>query len=92
MKLGPLRKVGPLGMALTVGQVAWTLHQHWQAIPAEDRERLRELLRETKGKPSNLSKSRRRELRELVRKLDVPRLARQTAATVLLPGKARRPS
>jgi hypothetical protein len=92
MKLGRLRKAGPLGIALTAAQVAWTIREHWQGIPADRRERLQELLRETKGKPSNLSKSKRRELRKLVRQLNTPKLARNIADVALLQRRLRRPS
>jgi len=44
MKLGRLRKAGPLGIALTAAQVAWTIREHWQGIPADRRERLQEFL------------------------------------------------
>jgi hypothetical protein len=92
MRFRKLRKVGPLGVGLTVGQIAWTIQQHWQAIPAERRERFQELLRKSKGKPSNLSKSERRELRKLVRRLNVPQLVRKTTDAALLHSRTRRPS
>jgi hypothetical protein len=79
MRLGPLRKLGPLGVALTAAQVGRTVHDHWRAVPADQRERLAQLLRQTKGKPSNLSAAERRELRALVRALNVPRVAVRAA-------------
>jgi hypothetical protein len=92
MKLARLRKAGTMGLALTAAQVAWTIREHWQSIPSERRDRLQELLRETNGKPSNVSKSKRRELRKLVRQLNAPKLARNIADVALLQRRLRRPS
>jgi hypothetical protein len=74
-----IRKVGPLGSALIAFQVANATRQHWQSIPEEDRARLQHLLRQSHGKPSNLSKAERGELRKLVRALRLPSLVRNTA-------------
>jgi hypothetical protein len=74
-----IRKIGPLGSALIAFQVANTTRQHWQSIPSEDRARLQSLVRHSHGKPSNLSKAERRELRKLVRALQLPRLVRNSA-------------
>jgi hypothetical protein len=73
-----IRKIGPLGSAVIAVQVANTTRQHWQSIPSEDRARLQSLLRHSRGKPSNLSKAERRELRKLVRSLELPRLVRSS--------------
>jgi hypothetical protein len=72
-------KIGPLGSALIALQVASTTRQHWHSIPKEDRARLQSLIRHSHGKPSNLSKAERSELRKLVRGLQLPRLARSAA-------------
>jgi hypothetical protein len=74
-----IRKIGPVGSAVIAFQVASTTRQHWQSIPSEDRARLGSLLRQSHGKPSNLSKDERRELRKLVRALKLPRLVRNSA-------------
>ena len=66
-------------MALTLGQVAWAVREHWHSIPSERRDRLQFLLRKAKGRPSNLSLAERAEFRELVRALDLPRLVRRGA-------------
>lgn len=87
-----IRKIGPLGSALLALQLASTTRQHWQSIPGEDRARLQTLLRHSRGKPSNLSKAERKELTELVRSLQLPRLARETAMqTAGLRRQLRRP-
>jgi hypothetical protein len=89
---GALRKLGPLGTALTVGQLALVLRQHWLTIPAEHRDRLADLLRKSKGNPSKLSGAERRELRELVRRLDLTRLMRDGARSAAALGQIRRQS
>jgi hypothetical protein len=84
-------RVGPLGTALTVGQLAWILRQHWQAFPTEHRERLQQLLRQAKGNPLKLPEHDRRELRQLVHELNLPRLLRRTAIDTVVLGRRRRP-
>lgn len=74
-----IRKIGPLGSAMVAFQVATTTRQHWHSIPSEDRARLQRLLRSSHGRPSRLSKAERREVRKLVRALDLPRLVRNSA-------------
>jgi hypothetical protein len=74
-----IRKIGPLGSAVIAFQVASTTRQHWKSIPSRDRARLLSLLRDSHGKPSNLSKAQRRELRTLVGALELPRLVRDSA-------------
>jgi hypothetical protein len=77
-----LRKIGPLGSAMIAFQLASTTRQHWQSIPSEDRARLQSLLRSSHGKPSNLSKAERLELRQLVSALQLSRLVRTSAQNV----------
>jgi hypothetical protein len=80
MMLGSaIRKIGPLGSAVVAFQIASTTRQHWHSIPIEDRARLQTLLRQSHGKPSNLSKTERRELRKLLHALHLPRLVRNSA-------------
>jgi hypothetical protein len=88
-----LRRIGPLGTAMTLGQLAWALRQHWLAVPTEHRERLADLLRKSKGKPSNLSRSERRECRELFARLNLGRVLRDGAiGAAVLRRQIRRPS
>jgi hypothetical protein len=84
------RLIRPLGVAATASQVAWTVHQHWQTIPAERKERLGTLVRESKGNPKRLSRSQRAEARELVRGLELARLFRRTARVLALSRRAGR--
>ncbi len=74
-----LKRIGPLGTALTLAQLSLLLHRHWLTIPAEQRSRLQELLRKSRGRPSRLTRAERGELRELVRNLDLARLLRTGA-------------
>ncbi len=71
-------------MVLELGRVAY---DHWRDMPTDDRRRLGELLRRSKGRPTRLSAGERRELREIVRRVDVKSMGRD-----LLPfaGRARR--
>ena len=92
MRFGALGKLGPLGVALTAAQVGRTVHDHWRAVHSEQRDRLGQLLRQARGKPSNLSAAERRELRELVRALRIPRVLVRGAITAGLGRRAlRRP-
>lgn len=49
-------------------------------IPRRDRERLRALVRKSKGDPRRLTADERRELVRILRQLDVARLGRELAA------------
>ena len=78
-----LKRVGPLGTALTLGQLGLVAHRHWQSLPSEHRVRLRELVAKSRGRPSNLSHSERHELRYLLHRLELARLARSGARGAL---------
>lgn len=57
-------------------------HSHWQdQLTDKERRRLTELLRASKGRPSNLSDRQRREVRELAGKLDLLALGKRAALT-----------
>lgn len=74
-----LAKIGPLGGALTAGQLLWALRRHWLAVPSGQRERLLALVAKSKGRPANLSDSERSELRVLVRELHLLHVVRESA-------------
>ncbi len=80
-----LRRLGPLGAAMTVGQTAWAARRNWQALPPERRARLQELVRQSAGRPGNLTADERRELTSLIRDLELGQLARQAAMTAVFP-------
>jgi hypothetical protein len=50
--------------------------RHWGSLSPHARQRLRELVAKSKGRPGNLSKAERRELIGHVRQLDFQTLAR----------------
>ncbi len=54
--------------------------RRWAALSAKERARLTELLRESRGRVSNLSAKERLELRKLARKLDVRGMGRELVA------------
>jgi hypothetical protein len=64
---------------MIVLQAAMAAGEHWRDLPEADRRRLRELLAKSRGRPSNLSRRERDELRALVRRVDVPGFARRMA-------------
>jgi hypothetical protein len=66
-------------MAVWVGQAAWATGRQWRALPAERRDRLQVLLRQSAGRPSNLSAAERQELRGLVSELNLGEVLRDSA-------------
>src|SRR5579871_6029585 len=84
------RLIRPIGLAMTAGQVLLLTRQHWQTIPPERRRRLRDLVRRSHGNPLNLSEAERAEMRELVRGLELQRLAIKAASVAVRGGRATR--
>lgn len=80
-----LTRLGPMGVAMTLGRAAWSARRQWQMIPADRRDRLRALARRSGGRPSTLPTGERQELRQLVRDVDLGRLIRQAALDAALP-------
>jgi hypothetical protein len=76
-----VRRIGPVGSAVIALQVARATREHWQTIPHADRTRLQSLIRQSRGKPTNLSKAERRELGKLVQALHLPRLVQKSVLT-----------
>jgi hypothetical protein len=66
---------------------AFIAREHWQHLDPQERDRLRELIRKSKGRPSNLATHERDEFKRLVAKLDVPGIGREMIPFV---GKRRR--
>ena len=60
-------------------RTAAVLGKRWAALTAKERGRLAGLVRASGGRPGNLSKRERKELRKLVRKLDLQGAARELA-------------
>jgi hypothetical protein len=67
----------PWAAALEVGMV---LRSRWRALSEKDRDRLIRLMRDSRGRLSNLSGRERNELRRLVRKADFKGLIRDLFA------------
>jgi hypothetical protein len=69
---------------IAAAEVAWIANRHWRRLDREERRRLRELLVKSRGRPSKLTASERREADALLHKLDYAELGGSVAA-VLLP-------
>jgi hypothetical protein len=74
-----LRRLGPWGTALMVGQGALAAREHWNLLTPAERARLQTLLRTSRGRRRNLTGSERTELRTLTRKLELLALGRRVA-------------
>jgi hypothetical protein len=77
-------------MAASAGQAAWATRRQWQSLPAERRERLQGLLRQSGGRPSNLSAAERQELRGLFGELHLGDVLRDSAMRASRRGLRRR--
>jgi hypothetical protein len=64
-------------------QVAWLANRHWRRLEPDERRRLRELIRKSRGRPSRLSRKEREEAEELLQKLDYAELGGGVATTLL---------
>jgi hypothetical protein len=65
-------------------EVGWIANRHWRRLDRDERRRLRQLLLKSRGRPSRLSASERRQADTLLRTLDYAELGGSVAA-VLLP-------
>lgn len=74
-----LRRMGKMTIAASVGQAAWATRRQWRALPAERRDRLQALVRQSAGRPSNLSAAERQELRGLLGELNLSEIFRDAA-------------
>ena len=72
---------------IAAAEVAWIANSHWRRLDREERKRLRGLLVKSRGRPSRLTASERREADQLLRKLDYAELGGHVAG-VLLPFRA----
>jgi len=64
-------------------QVAWLANRHWRRLEPDERRRLRELIRKSRGRPSRLSNKEREEAEELLQKLDFAELGGNVTTTLL---------
>jgi hypothetical protein len=70
-------------------EVLVVVGERWRALSEKDRARLTLLVRQSRGRPGNLSARERREARRLLGKLDVRRTGRELLL-VVGPGRRRR--
>jgi hypothetical protein len=70
----------------TLARGGFVVGRRWRTLSEKERSRLAELVRESRGRPSNLGAKQRRELRGLVDKLDPKRLGRELLPLI---GKSR---
>jgi hypothetical protein len=69
---------------IAVAEVAWTSWGHWRRLEPDERDRLVQLARKSKGRPGkNLSPRERREIEDLLDKLGHIELAGSVARTLL---------
>ena len=66
------------------------LRSRWRALSEKDRARVVQLLRDSKGRVSNLSSKERNELRRLARKADLKGITRDLMALGRRRGRKRR--
>jgi hypothetical protein len=83
-------RMGKLTLAASVGQAAWSTRRQWRALPAERRDRLQSLVRQSAAGPSNLSAAERRELRALLGELRLGEVLRDSAMRTSRRGSRRR--
>ena len=68
---------------LVLANVALAIKRHMDLLEAAEKRDLADLVRRSKGRPSNLTDSERERLRELVEKLEPVELAREAAESVI---------
>jgi len=68
---------------VAAAEAALITRHHWKQLEPEERRRLSQLLRKSRGRPSRLTASEREEARELLEKLDYARLGGNIATTFL---------
>lgn len=85
MRMMRARRIGRLGLAMTLGRALWGARQNWQAVSPDRRERLQALMRQSGGRPSNLSPAERQELSALVKELRLGEVARGAAMSAAFP-------
>jgi hypothetical protein len=82
-----LRRAAPWLVVYEMGRAA---KDHWDHLDPRDRNRLAELVRRSKGRPQNLSRSERDELRQLVRRLELLRLGGAIGGAAIAGRRGRR--
>jgi hypothetical protein len=85
-----LPKIGWIGWALLVGELGVLVKNHLGRLDADERRRLVEIVGKSRGRPSNLRASEKKELRKLVDQIEPRELARGLVSTATPFGKKRR--
>ncbi len=75
---------------ILVVQAALAANGRWKQLPAGDRDRLTQLLKQSKGLPTNLSTKEREEVRLLLGRLELAGLARELAPFAFRASRRRR--
>ena len=73
------RRAIPIAWVLVFAEAALATKKHWDRLEPGTRRRVAELVRKSKGRPSNLTPAEKQELRGLVRQLHLVRLGRDLA-------------
>lgn len=74
---------------LILAEIALSLKRHYDLLDAAEKSELQDIVRKSKGKPSNLSSRERERLKHLVSKVEPIDLAKEAASGTLL-GRKRR--
>ena len=67
--VGSLKKASVWAYVIVLAELAVLLKHHWERLDEKERKRLPELVRKSKGRPSNLSLREKREMRRMVDKI-----------------------
>ena len=84
------RRAVPLMWAFAVAEALAATRRHFSSVDPKVRRRAVELVRKSKGRPSNLSAHEKKELRRLVGEMDLWQLSKDLAAVaspVGMPGR-----
>jgi hypothetical protein len=80
----PLLRRMPVARLLILGQLLLLARDHIERLTPKERRRFVTIVRDTRGVPSKLTPSARRELEELIAKIE-PKIFAQTAAGMFSP-------
>ena len=64
-------------------EIAWIARRHWRRLEPEERRRLLDLARKSRGRPAKLTERERREAAELLEKVDYAEFGGNVAGTLL---------
>jgi len=70
-----------------LAQAALAIRRHWQTTSPQDRDRVRQLLRRSGGRPASLTADERQDLLAAARRLEPGQLLRDLIVNVIRPGR-----